>query len=866
MNDARSGYLSTFVGRDSELAWLMERVQEGGRLVTIFGPPGVGKTRLAVEMIAVAKQPGFECFFCDLTPARTLEAVCEIVLETIKGAERSGAQSPSRAVTDAMAGLGLAVVVLDNFEHLVEIAASSVAEWASANPHASFIVTSREVLRIPGESAYELAPLSVPASTREIETSASGRMLLDTLQNYRQANQLSESDREQLLDVLARLEGLPLAIEIVGPRISLLGLSVVHDKLDVVLGAEPRAARGARRSTKTLHDTIAWSWSMLDDDERRVLTACAVFQGGFTLEALEALFEGDAPEKAVLALTTLREKSLVRALPNSVQGTPRFGLYATIAAFAAERLEPMERRALVEKRHRSYFAAFARRAAAQERQAIELVHDETANLVVAIEGDDFSVLEDSFALLLALPMMGKIAPRRRLSLFERFIETHSLEDNARSADLLIAHGELLQTADRDPEAEEKLSRALTIARAQGDHRAEFRALTRLGGTLLDRDPRLSVEPLEETLRRARDLGDLATEAFALSYLTLAHLNLGNTEAALRVGMLAVDVASAGGTHFPGYVVNAKVHFALVCLAKRDFATGEENLRSALKLATSIGLISHEAFAASMTAFSRHASGALDEAETLYRSAIGRNESLRRMSIAGVMRGGFALLLVERNRLREAFAELTLAEQHFRNYARDRAWGALVAGLAEVVRAKLHETPLDLSAQIGAAGELGPLVTLLYALHDPEAAVPTTSVRVHAFEWTLIETAIERLRAIPKALEPPRETTRDAALLVHVNGHWFRPPGGTVIPCYGRSVIPRLLRALAEQRSSRPGEPLTVDALRAIGWPHERMSDESARTRLRQAMAVLRKLGMGKLIIWQDVGYILNPSVPVELCD
>ena len=289
----------SFIGRESELADIASRVRSGSRLVTLVGPGGTGKTRLAIEA-ASSLLTDFKAgvFWVDLSPVRDPDAVPAAF----------GATLTTEGDVEAFIGEREMLLALDNLEQVIE-AAPWVASLVRACPNLAVLVTSRERLRVRGESLVDVPPLGGVDS---------GQLFADRSGMTRSA---------EIDELCARLEHLPLAVELAAGRTASLTPRQILDRLGQRLDLL-KGGRDADPRQRTLRATIEWSHELLEAEEQRVFRSFSVFAGGATLDAIEAVCDGD-PD----TIESLIDKSLVR----SVGG--RYTMLETVREYAAERLE-----------------------------------------------------------------------------------------------------------------------------------------------------------------------------------------------------------------------------------------------------------------------------------------------------------------------------------------------------------------------------------------------------------------------------------------------------------------------------------------------------------------------------------------------
>ena len=355
-----------FVGREAALQALAQAYEDGGRLVTLLGTGGVGKTRLALRYARgwLGNYPG-GAWFCDLSAARSLDGVAQAVAQALD--VPLGRTDPVQQLAAALAGRGVCLLVLDNFEQVARHAEACLGVWLRSLPQVRFLVTSREVLALHGETLQGLAPLSGPEAQQLFRQRMQAAGLDATLQ---------PADAAALPDLVQMLDCLPLAIELAASRARVMPpadqLQRIGERFWLLAGRGSRHDRQA-----TLRATLDWSWDLLDAVERTALAQLAVFEGGFTLAACEAVLDFSAvqlqsePQPWVAdVLQGLVEKSLVQRLH-----ARRFSLLRSVQDYAAEHRATLA--ASAADRHSQYFAGLS------EVQAIAERCVEIDNLVAA---------------------------------------------------------------------------------------------------------------------------------------------------------------------------------------------------------------------------------------------------------------------------------------------------------------------------------------------------------------------------------------------------------------------------------------------------------------------------------------------------
>lgn len=378
-----------FIGRAADMVAVVRALHDPvSRLVTLTGPPGVGKTRLAIEatqrLLALSAR---NVVFVDLAPIRQPKLVLPTIAATVGVLD---ARSP--ALLERLRGhLGAqaALLVLDNFEHVLT-AAPVVAGILDASPDVRLLVTSREALRLPGEQVMPVPPLATPplhADMRVWEVVGHDAIAL-FVSRARQVNpgfSLTEENVRSVAGLCRRLDGLPLALELAAARVSHLSPLEILERLDqhrpVLTVGRPELPERQR----TLDDAIDWSYDLLTQEEQRLFHHLSVFVGGFALQAAEAI----GGQRSVTALHSLVSKSLLTPQPGRAAGS-RFTLLETIREYGLERLAASGEEAAVRRAHASYFTSFAAdvmrdiQGPAAHRAAIERAEGDHDNLRQAL--------------------------------------------------------------------------------------------------------------------------------------------------------------------------------------------------------------------------------------------------------------------------------------------------------------------------------------------------------------------------------------------------------------------------------------------------------------------------------------------------
>jgi predicted ATPase/class 3 adenylate cyclase len=353
--------LTSFVGREEEIEEL-RRLLARTRLLTLTGPGGSGKSRLALQLAAETMSDYADgAFFVDLSTV-TDPALVPPALAAALGIPEVVERPVLEAVAHHLRDKELLLIV-DNFEQVLD-AGPAIEQLLVAGARLKVVVTSRVVLSLRGEQEYVVPPLEPPDVERLPDLAALRRVEAVRLFAERAGAvvprfEVTEDNAAAVAEITARLEGLPLAIELAATRTKLLTPQQILPLLGHRLSILTSGPRTAPERQRTLRGTIAWSYDLLDDAERRLASRLCVFTGGWTLASAEAVCDPAALGLDILeGLTSLVDKSLVRRA-DSAEGRPRFSMLETIREFGLEQLEGTGELDSVRRRHAEHFLAMA---------------------------------------------------------------------------------------------------------------------------------------------------------------------------------------------------------------------------------------------------------------------------------------------------------------------------------------------------------------------------------------------------------------------------------------------------------------------------------------------------------------------------
>lgn len=498
-----------FVGREKEIAAAKELLlRQNVRLVTVTGPGGIGKTRLAVEVASglVENFPG-GIHFVPLSPLSDPGLIASVIVQTM-GIGEAGGQSPleilKKNLQDSLRAPML--FLLDNFEHLVR-AAATVAELLAMNPYLKILVTSRAALHVYGEHEFPVPPLALPdsrsmPSVEVLSQYAAVALFVQRAVAAKPDFELNQQNAPAVIEICARLDGLPLAIELAAARVKVLSPSSMRARLASRLQLLTGGARDLPQRQQTLRAAIDWSYDLLSAAEQKLFRRLSVFVGGCTLEGVEAVCDTkrDLDLDLLDGMASMVDKSLLQQIEQA-NGESRFVMLETIREYAREKLEASLEETLTKRAHAAYCLVLA------EEEATEQGGAEGAERL-----ERFALEHDNF----------------RAGL-EWLTETDNAEWGLRLGAALFRFWE---TREYLSENRDRLGKLLKLAGAATPTNARARALFAAGVLAGEQGDYDSADALiRENLDIARQLGDKQGVAVSLNALAVFARDRGNVAVA-----------------------------------------------------------------------------------------------------------------------------------------------------------------------------------------------------------------------------------------------------------------------------------------------------------------------------------------------
>ena len=569
--------VTSFIGRERELAevkGLLDRT----RLLTLVGAGGIGKTRLSLQAAADAMDEFPDgVWFVELAPLTDAQRLPQAVA-TVLGVKEEAGRPVIEALLKHLKDRQL-LLVLDNCEHIVQACAELASQVLQAAPKLKVLASSRERLRTAGEQIYAVPTLSLPDADRALTAESlkqfeAARLFIERAVAVQPSFEATDRNAHDISDICLRLDGIPFALELAAARVRALPVDALAARLGDrfrLLGGGDRAALPRQQ---TLRAMIDWSYDLLTEAERTVLRRLALFAGGWTLEAAEAVAAGDdVNESDVLDLMShLVEKSLVVMEPAG----GRYRLLDTVRQYAQERLEESGEGDTGRDRHLAFYLAFAARArpqlvGAEQGEWLARLDQERENLLSAHVwcSDARDGVESGLKLASSLRrywmIRGLLGLGHRVTI-EALARSPAHERSQTRCQALFDAGQLSGWMGRYQEAQAYLEESLAVARAIGDKQMVARALQPLGMALHGQgDLATARAHFEEGLVLARELKNKRELAAALNALAQLNRAEGELEAAEPLYQDALALAREMGD--PESVAIALLNLAMVSVSR-----------------------------------------------------------------------------------------------------------------------------------------------------------------------------------------------------------------------------------------------------------------------------------------------------------
>ncbi len=592
--------VTSLVGRADERATLREYwPQADTRLVTLIGPPGIGKTRLSIAAARDAADHFPDgVFFIALAPLERPNLILPTIFQALGYAER-GDQSVERLGKDI--GDKRLLLVLDNVEHLLEDVAALASCLLSACPRLKILATSREAMRVPGEWLFPIPALTLPSADAVVNVDTATQFPALTLfaeraRAVRLDFKLMPENVQAVASICRQLDGLPLAIELIAARIRLMSPQTLLERMtsEFVLSADGMRAVAARQ--KTLHNAIGWSYNLLSPEEQKGFAWLAVFSEGFTLDAAETILAPTAPNKPISDLIALlSDKSLLRPSLDE-RGEVRFYMLVTLGKFALDLLHRSGDEKRVRDLHLDYFLSLAETGdwelrGSRQVEWAQRIQEEQNNMRAALEWAVSSrQTEAALRLLCALGWPWEIRGHynEAANWLERIRALPDVNEYPSLLSRILSHiGRYHWTQDRFREARLLLEESRAIAAQMGPtgEKELANALNWLALDQMENDQDGARSALEQSLEISAKHGDDWGIALSAFHLGILEKNLGHRDAALSLLEKSLSIFQRYGDLF--FIARVSIFLGYAFESQGDYAQARQFFEKQLQIDTQL---------------------------------------------------------------------------------------------------------------------------------------------------------------------------------------------------------------------------------------------------------------------------------------